>query len=213
MKRPTIKSLEAIVGTLSKPSKMPCHGYSIPASRCIVGSKLSKIFKSTCFTCYAKKGRYVFESVLAAMERRYQSLKDLSLWQETMGELIRRKEKSDYFRWHDSGDLQSVGHLNAIVKIAQTSPNIKFWIPTREYRIVKEWVQTYGAFPENLIVRLSAHFRGKPAKPRYLEHLPTSTVDWKDSPYQAPAKHQGNKCGNCLACWDKTVTNIDYPLH
>ena len=32
-----------IVGGLSSPSKMPCHGYSIPAQKCMTGSKLRNV--------------------------------------------------------------------------------------------------------------------------------------------------------------------------
>jgi len=213
MKRPTLKSLEAIVGTLSVPSKMPCFGYSIPAAYCIVGGRISKDPKSTCASCYAKKGRYIFPNVLAAMEKRFQSLKNIDLWEETMTELIGRKEKSEWFRWHDSGDLQSVEHLNAIVNIANNLPHIEFWIPSREYKFVRDWKLKNGKFPKNLIIRLSAYFRGKAAKARYLEDLPTSTVGWKESPHECPAQHQGNQCGDCRACWDPKTPNVDYPLH
>lgn len=213
MKRPTLKSLEAVVGTLSVPSKMPCFGYSTPAAHCIVGGRISKDPNSTCWSCYAKKGRYTFARTIAAMEKRFQSLKDIKLWEETMTELIGRKEKSQWFRWHDSGDLQSVEHLNAIVNIAKNLPHIEFWIPTREYRVVRDWRKENGKFPKNLIVRLSAHFRGKAPKARYLEDLPTSTVGWEESPHECPAQHQGNQCGDCRACWDPKVTNVDYPLH
>src|SRR5690242_14227789 len=102
--------LEAYVGGLSNPSKMPGYGYSIPAKDCITGSKLRKVDGSTCSACYALKGRYVFPNVLAAMERRLASL-DKPDWAYVMGELINRKSKQPFFRWHDSGDLQSVKHL------------------------------------------------------------------------------------------------------
>ena len=42
----TIKQVKEDVGSLSKPSKMPGHGYSTPAKDCITGSKLAKIVNS-----------------------------------------------------------------------------------------------------------------------------------------------------------------------
>ena len=107
-----MKSREAlqITHTLSSPSKMPCFGYSIPASRCITGGKLRKVKNSICSFCYALKGRYVFPNVLTAMEKRYQSLTHPQ-WVDAMTALISSKRKKDYFRWHDSGDLQGLTHL------------------------------------------------------------------------------------------------------
>src|SRR5210317_1228253 len=151
----TIKELESTVGTLSKPSKMPCHGYSIPASRCKVGMKMRKVKGSVCFYCYAMKGRYVFQSVKAAMEKRFQSLNNPN-WAKVMTALIEKKEKSGFFRWHDSGDLQSLEHLEDIAQIARNLPKISFWLPTREYNIVKQYLNKHESFPNNLTVRLSA---------------------------------------------------------
>jgi hypothetical protein len=91
------KDAEAIVHTLSTPSKMPCHGYSTPASRCITGGKLRKVANSICSVCYAMKGRYVFDNVLNAMEKRFQSLFN-SKWEDAIVFLIGKKEKSGFFR-------------------------------------------------------------------------------------------------------------------
>ncbi len=70
----TKKQAEAICGTLSKPSKMPCHGFSTPADACQVGSQLRKIPGSVCAGCYALKGRYRFPNVQRAMEFRLGNL-------------------------------------------------------------------------------------------------------------------------------------------
>ena len=105
-----LSELHTLTGGLSKPSKMPCHGYSIPASACKTGTKLRAIPNSTCSSCYACKGRYMFPNVQDALHRRLDALQD-SNWVEWMVALIGRKEKSGYFRWHDSGDLQSMEHL------------------------------------------------------------------------------------------------------
>ena len=37
------KEASNIVGKLSRTSKMPCHSYNLPATRCITGSKMVKI--------------------------------------------------------------------------------------------------------------------------------------------------------------------------
>jgi hypothetical protein len=75
---------------------------------------------------------------------------------------IRGTESSGYFRWHDSGDLQDVAHLAKLVEIARALPDIKFWLPIREYGIIASFLRT-DSIPENLIVRLSAYMiEGEP---------------------------------------------------
>lgn len=66
----TTKEAEAICGSLSNPSKMPGHGYALPASRCRLGSLLQLIPKTVCHYCYALRGRYLFPVVRAAMEKK-----------------------------------------------------------------------------------------------------------------------------------------------
>jgi hypothetical protein len=207
----TVREAEKICGTLSKPSKMPCHGYSIPASRCKVGMKMRNVKNSICSVCYALKGRYVFPNVKAAMEKRFQSLEN-PLWINAISFLIRKKEKSGYFRWHDSGDLQDIRHLGAIVQVAQRLPDIKFWLPTREYHIVREFINRFGKFPKNLTVRLSAlMIDGEVKESQNPFSLPTSGAS-KDG-FNCPSSIQGNKCLDCRACWAYDIPKITYKKH
>jgi hypothetical protein len=206
-------TLDAITGGLSKPSKMPGHSFSISAKRCKVGAKLRKVAGSTCSKCYALKGRYVFPNVAAAMERRYQAMRVWSTyWAGAMIASI-RKTGDTHFRWHDSGDLQGINHLHAIVVIAEETPNVMHWLPTREYALVREYLRQYHHFPANLIVRVSAPMIGAVASE--WEH--SSSVDAARTPLTAwvdcPASKQGNKCMDCRACWDKDVEVVNYKKH
>ncbi len=208
-----VRELNAYVGGLSSPSKMPGYAYSLPARECITGSKLRDVDGSVCHGCYAMKGRYVFPKVQAALYRRLESLSQ-PLWVEAMAELIGRKGQA-HFRWHDSGDLQSVDHLAAIVRVCKLTPSVSHWLPSREYRIVREYLES-GSFPANLNVRLSAHMLGG-AVPRF-PRLPVtvSTVTKGAAPegaYACPAPQQGNNCGSCRACWDRSVPLVNYHLH
>jgi hypothetical protein len=72
-----------------------------------------------------------------------------------LASLIRRTGKK-HFRWHDSGDLQSLEHLRKIVAVARRLPGVKFWLPTREYQTVEAYRRGYGVMPANLVVRYSA---------------------------------------------------------
>ncbi len=210
----TTKALAEYVGGLSAPSKMPGYAYSLPARECRTGSKLVKVAGSTCSGCYALKGRYLFPNVQAALYRRLESL-GKPYWAEVMAELITRKRQT-YFRWHDSGDLQSLEHLAAIAKVCQLTPAVKHWLPTREYRTVADYVAAAGGFPANLNVRMSAHMVGG-AIPTF-ERLPVtvSSVSIGAAPadaHRCPAPHQGNSCGDCRACWNPSVRLVDYAKH
>ena len=202
----TIAEAEAAVGGLSKPSKMPGYAYGLPVSKCQVGEKLMKLKNSTCSACYANKGRYRFNNVQIALHRRYFALLMEPRWVDAMVFLMHRK-KIDYFRWHDSGDLQSTKHLEKIAEIARRCPDTKFWLPTREYGYVKAYTALHGAPPPNLTIRVSAAMIDAPP-PNYPN---TSTVT-TGTP-TCPAYTQGGACGPCRMCWDPTVPNVSYPKH
>jgi hypothetical protein len=209
----TKKQALAICGSLSNPSKMPGHGYALPAYRCRIGSLLQMIPKAICHYCYALRGRYLFPGVRAAMEKRFFSLSD-PRWVDAVSTLIYRSGDR-YFRWHDSGDLQSIEHLRRIVAVCLNLPRVKFWLPTREYQTVEAYRRMGGTIPPNLCIRYSAHLVG--AAPPLHYGLPASTVSScqdKTVPgaHRCPAARQGNTCGRCRACWNPTVKVVEYPL-
>ena len=213
----TIKDLESRIGSLSKPSKMPCHGYSLPAHACLRGSLLRPIEGSVCADCYALKNRYLFDNVQTALYKRLDALvSDTEEWQVLITDLISRKEHSGYFRWHDSGDIQSIGHLNALNDIALSLPHINFWLPTREVSMIKLWDSTKPQKADNLVIRISANMVGQRALRPTLKSstkITTSTVGRERAKFHCPALTQGNNCGTCRACWDQRVTNVNYKLH
>lgn len=211
---PTIGELEAIVGGIGNPSKMPGYAYGIPAAECKVGGRLRELEGSTCSGCYAYgRGNYRFASTVAAQYRRLEAISD-PRWIPAMVGLISRKcTREPFFRWHDSGDLQSLEHLEAIAAVAEGTPQVSHWLPTREKRIVSEYLREHGAFPANLTVRISAAMVDGRA-PSNLG-LPTSTVHKESAPigHACPAPTQGNACGDCRACWSSDVANVSYHLH
>ena len=206
------KQAEEIVGTLSKPSKMPGYAYSTPAKRCLIGQKMRNVVGSMCAFCYALKGRYVFPNVQKAMEKRFASLTN-DLWVDAMTYLI-GKVKNPYFRWHDSGDLQGVWHIEKIVKIAKNLPNISFWLPTREYAFISTYIEQGGEVPSNLTIRLSALMMDGPAPVGIAQRLGLCVSGAsKVGNFNCPSSKQGNKCGDCRKCWDKNEFAINYKKH
>jgi len=192
---------------------MPGHGYALPAYRCRLGSFLQQLPKAICFHCYALRGRYTFPNVKEAMEKRLRSLAHPG-WIEAVTTLIYRS-KDRYFRWHDSGDLQSIEHLRNIVAVCRNLPRIKFWLPTREYQTVEAYRRMGGRIPSNLCIRLSAHLIDGKLPLGY--GLPVSTVSSESTgilprAHTCPAPKQNNQCGTCRACWDPSVRIVSYTL-
>ena len=201
-----------IAGTLSNPSKMPSKGTSTPAWECNVGARLRNVKGSTCADCYATKGRYVMPTVNDAMVKRFNGLRH-PRWVDAMVKLIGGL-REPYFRWHDSGDLQGIWHLANIVKVATLTPTVHHWIPTREYAVVKAYMDSGGTIPSNLVIRQSAPMvDGPPPQSRY--GLPTSTVHKDGAPIgrKCPAANQDGECKDCRACWNADVPNVSYGIH
>jgi len=205
----TLKEAKEIIGRLGEPGKMPCHSYSIPAQRCKVGKKLAKVEGSVCRECYALKNHYQWGIVKDALERRFRALRNPK-WTEAMI-MVLGSLGGPYFRWHDSGDLQGLWHLKKIVQVAERLPMVKFWLPTREYSILRLWMARHGVFPPNLLVRVSGHLVDKPAP--HLGGLPRSWVSTLSADVTCPAGRQGNKCLDCRNCWDPSVKDVVYHLH
>lgn len=213
------KEAESIVGGLSAPSKMPGWSTSISAKRCVVGTRLRSVKGSTCESCYACKGCYNFPSTVTAMERRFAALSD-PRWVAAMAFVISRKcRKVPYFRWHDSGDLQSISHLANIVTVCRLTPTVTHWLPTREYGIVRRYLSQGNTFPPNLTVRISAAMVNSAAPSDFPNTSEVATDDaaMRESVGRGAvacvAPTQGNACLDCRACWDRTVGTITYWKH
>ena len=195
------KEAKKITGGLSAPSKMPGPAFNLPAQACITGSKLVTVPGSVCHGCYALKGRYRFPNVKEALQRRLAALMD-PRWVDAMVVLI---DKEPFFRWHDSGDLQSVQHLKNIFEVCNRTPGTQHWLPTRE---VKFLPLNFDAIPKNLIIRLSGHKIDKDA---------ASFWPWTSTVVTAgrtcPAPDQNNECKDCRACWSRDTANIAYGKH
>ena len=226
-------------------TKMPSTTFAISAKHCGIGSKLIKIKGSTCSKCYALKLQNLRPSVDKGWTNNlFKAVKMIqnnpALWAKMVAFQIERGcKKLDIYehRWFDSGDLQSLAMLRAIVLCAEITPQIKHWLPTREAKIVKDYRKKYGQEPSNLVIRVSSTMIGdKPIG----GHENTSTVHKagetvygkeclayrtnKDSEiiakevFGAMAREEKKEqdfghCGNCRACWNPTVKNISYPLH
>lgn len=108
-------------------------------------------------------------------------------------------------------------------EIALALPAIKFWLPTKEHGIIRNYQAIYGEFADNFTVRPSMFMVDQ--VPSNGLGLPTSTVI--SSPNELSNGHQSIckasldayngvskvNCDDCRSCWDKNVQNVAYLYH
>ena len=209
-----IKQLEKEIGTLSNPSKMPSYAWGISARQCNVGSKLAKIKGTICYECYALNGHYLFPVVINAHKIRLDAIKKPE-WVDYMAELLtlkyKRLDKSRLFhRWFDSGDIQSYEHLMKIFEVCELTPHIKYWLATREYKIINRIKEE--DIPKNLVLRVSGiKIDGQP--PKFWKWTSTVHKNKKPIGHECPAYKQGGECDSCRACWNHKVKQVSYKEH
>lgn len=218
-----------VIGGLSWPSKMPGAAFGLPPEACNVGARMAAIPGTVCSACYAMRGQYSFGDATAAQQRRLLLLygTDATTWVNAFVRVL-EKARVDFFRWHDSGDIQGVWHLQRIVDVCRATPHIRHWLPTREIAVVREYQAQAraqqaagldaGIFPPNLVVRISGNKPDQPAP--QVEGCTTAAVYTAGKiPVQGEACHaydvngkmRPEGCGDCRLCWsDKAVA---YPFH
>lgn len=212
---------------------MPGYSYGISATKCHTGSQLRNVPGSVCSGCYALTDWYrSWRPLLKGHARRFEGLQHPQ-WADAMVRMISSActPPDNYFRWHDSGDLQGTWHLAKIAEVCRRTPEVRHWLPTREYEYVAKFISGAGEMPDNLCVRLSAHMIDQePVIPERLRELlgdlPVSTVstvplqyldiqivEGKGSIECRAVEARDNKCGSCRACWTREVRSVNYPQH
>lgn len=215
---------QAVCGSLTQTSKMPCKSSSLPTEACITGSHMATMPGSICASCYADKGFYkmyantIKPAQFARLDAVWQAMEsadNAALWVSGMVSLIGADQ---YFRWHDSGDLQGLSHLELIAAVCEATPGCTHWLPTREYSTVKDYIAKHGSLPANLIVRLSAMYPDEPVKiPASLSGVAGITASNVHSAGKSfvgercSAPDNNGACGSCRACW--TMAVVSYELH
>ena len=206
-------------GGLSNTSKMPCFSWGIHTRYCKRGKELQKDKSSICGSCYAMNGAYLWKPVDNAYTRRYLSCKNLPRhkWVDYMVTVMKSNavKNKGYFRWFDSGDLQSVSMLEDIVSICKKTPSIKHWLATREYKIVAQ----VHDIPSNLVIRQSHDKIDKLDRNNISEYVNQSvtisdrSIKLTKKQFNCPSLLQDGKCLDCRACWNSRVKTIAYIKH
>ena len=194
---------------LSNTSKLGVKSISLDAKKCKTGSKLAKKSGTVCNGCYALKGCYVFPVVKDAMARRLEFFNSknfipIMVW-------LLQSQKKKFFRWFDSGDVQDVFMALNILEVCRLTPNIKHWIPSKEYKIWRQALKIQK-LPDNVVLRMSSpNIDQEPLK----EFQNTSTVHKNKKAFglECIAYKQDGKCLDCKACYNPKIKNISYPKH
>jgi hypothetical protein len=134
-----------------------------------------------------------------------------------------RKSRCTYFRVHDSGDMFNVAYAECWLEVCRQLPEVRFWIPTRA------WQQPAGPLPVidpllHTLRRLASlpNAAVRPSALNFGDYAPVvsglhagSTAAMPDvfRARQCPAHEQGNRCGDCRACWEQKDTPIAYCKH
>lgn len=205
---------------LTSTGKMPCPSYALPASECNIGGKLHLIEGSVCYDCYAMKHRYVWKNNQLKMFRCLEAIRH-DRWVDAMVFLIGtwcEKNGVPFFRWHDSGEIQDLEHLEKICEVAQRLPEVHFWLPTRERPTVRQYILKWGDPPVNLNIRKSMPMMDMAPPKKGIEDGMIYSMVNRELPapadaHSCPAPQQGGECGSCRACWDTDVQLVSYSFH
>jgi len=197
---------------LTKTSAMSCMSWSLPAGPGVCGGfTLAK--NSVCAMCYAGGGRYNMPNVKDPQVKR------LAWWRQTedsakVDTLVAAisKLRVKYFRCFDCGDFSTPADVKCWRDIIARCPDIKFWVPTRTWRLEafrKELIEL--AKLPNVVVRRSALVIDEGA-PVDTELRNTSEV--RSTGMGCPKQTAGScAAANCRKCWDKSVDGVSYLLH
>ena len=203
---------------LSKTSKMPCKSFALPAMKTCLGAINSdgKV-KDVCRGCYAMKGSYQWRPAKALRENNRLSVSnELHSFASDMLKLL-KKEKNNYFRWFDSGDVFDNDFLYEIYKVCKQTPHINHWIPTKAREILDNATWEKLEALDNVKVRYSSDSingeynslhgstaiqKGQRPNPKEVYTCPVGRDD----------NEERKKCQDCRACWhtDKVVA---YTFH
>ena len=196
---------------------MPCKSFALPAGKktCIGMIDDNGKIKDVCKKCYAMKGSYSWRSAKALREHNLETLNNnLESFKIDMVKLL-NKEKSEYFRWFDSGDIYDNDLLFAIYEICKNTPSINHWIPTKARELLDQdlWAKLENL--DNVTIRYSS-----PSINGYYQSIHGSTVIQKGQEvdetkiFKCPVGlvDERKKCDDCRACWNSDKV-IAYTYH
>lgn len=198
---------------LSKAGKMPCRSWSLQAlDTCPASKKADGELVDACKGCYATDGNYRFGNVKAPREHNKED------WQRSdwSADMINELDNDRYFRWFDSGDVYDIRLARKILEVMKATPWTKHWLPTRMHKFdkFKSVLKEMESLPNVVVRHSSDSIQGK-----RIESMNNSTIysdieQLDDDIVECSAQYNDKgKCGDCRACWDKSIKTVAYRVH
>lgn len=157
--------------------------------------------------CYARKGRFQFESVKNRHTENYMCYLESPerFWAMIEAQLFMVPYR--FFRYFSAGDIPDAAFLVGMVELAEKFPETKFLCFTKQFEIVNAFVDDGGEIPENLSIVFSTWGDWMPENPH---NFPMSFVEFKNQASNALIPENAYKCpgycGECAmsgcSCWD-----------
>ena len=202
---------------ISKTSKMrvnnkPVKSFSLPAGTSCPGAKDAEV----CGSCYAKSGFYHMPVVKNVREHnRIAYHKD-----SFVDDMVKIIGTDKWFRYFDSGDIETPELGEKIYQIAKRCPTTSIWIPSRSDKVksIAPSIKKLQSLP-NVSMRLSADNIGlsKPERPgvnSYVINVSDIPEAHKRGILVCPATTPGTtqkSCDTCTACYSDVP--VAYVLH
>lgn len=86
--------------------------------------------------CYAKKGFFQMPTIQQRYQQQLVLLReDPGAYQAQLTLEVAKLRPGSLFRFHVSGDIDSVEHVGIIAAVTKSRPDVEFWLYTRSYRV------------------------------------------------------------------------------
>ena len=212
---------------ISKPTKMKITGkrvgcWSLEARKSCPGSKNPDgSVVEVCQSCYATKGMYRFPVVKAVRQSNQQDYHR----DDWVDDMVKEVAKFDYFRWFDSGDIETPELAKKILAVINKTRAVRHWLPTRsdKIRVIEKYLPAYtgksmvGGLP-NVALRLSADNIGlnnneRPGVNSYVIKPEEIFEARRQGIHVCPVGINPNQksCDTCTMCY--TDAKVAYVLH
>ena len=193
---------------LTSTTKTKCAGWMVDNGSC-VGSMGCEV----CRSCYCKKGPSAYAHVQKTRRQRRIWFENAPI-SEVIGTLTSAigdlKEK--YFRGYVGGDFNTITAIQIWEQVAKNLPKVKFWFPTKAYRVPKllPYLVGLNKLP-NVVVRPSGTDFNQDAP--VIKGLSAGTTVYTKE-HGKPEGHTDcpMSCAGCRRCWNR-ITKVAYHKH
>lgn len=155
--------------------------------------------------CYAAKLARIYPSVRKAYQNNLDILNEN--WGEYWQQVRTAVKMSRYFRFHVSGDIPNAAYFKEMVITARHNPGTQILAFTKNYTVVNNYIDIFGALPENMHIIFSRWDSAWNVHIPNPHNLPMSAVIFKGVANQIEfEKICGGNCTECacrgVGCWE-----------